>query len=43
MMKNKTAGRGYVRKTCNYCNRMSGYRSYRKKKKSPYQGAVRWN
>ena len=30
MMKNKTAGRGYVRKTCNYCNRISGYRSYRK-------------
>ena len=28
-MKNKTAGRGYVRKTCYYCNRMSGYRSYR--------------
>ena len=28
-MKKKTAGMGYVRKNCNYCNRMSGYISYR--------------
>ncbi len=28
-MKTKTADREYVRKTCNFCNRQCGYRSYR--------------
>ena len=28
-MKTKTADREYVRKTCNFCNRTGGYRSYR--------------
>ena len=28
-MKTKKADREYVRKTCNFCNRQYGYRSYR--------------
>ena len=34
-MKTKTADVEYVRKTCNLCNRGSGYRSYRNFRHTP--------
>ena len=34
-MKKKTADREYVRKTCNFCNRERGYRSYRNLRHTP--------
>ena len=40
-MKTKTADREYVRKTCNFCNRARGYRSYRYFYHTPE--AAQWN